>query len=243
MASERLSQLDKALLGLRSLILSGHFDLNQRLPEVAVAKHLGTSRTPLRQAMDRLVAEGLLERIETGGCRVATFSKEDIADAIEFRGVVEGTAARMAAQRGGNPGLMAEARATLDRIDQALDPSQEIDFDRYVHENAKFHALLTRLAGSPLIEREVARMSRLPLASPSAFLSDQAMIPNFQDSLRFAQRQHRAILEAIAERDGARAEAMTREHARLALTNFNYITTHQPKLANPVPGLALVASE
>jgi GntR family transcriptional regulator of vanillate catabolism len=82
----------------------------------------------------------------------------------------------------------------------------------------------------------------LPLASPSAFLSDQALIPDFQDSLRYAQRQHRAIIEAIVNREGARAEALTREHARLALINFNYLTEAQPKLSKDVPGLSLVAS-
>ena len=124
-----------------------------------------------------------------------------------------------------------------------IDLGCPIDFDLYVRENAKFHDLLARLAGSPLIEREVKRMSRLPLASPSAFLSDQAMIPDFQESLRYAQRQHHAILDAIVGREGARAEALTREHARLALTNFNYVTTQHPKLAKAVPGLALVASD
>ena len=78
---------------------------------------------------------------------------------------------------------------------------------------------LTKFPGSPLIKREVDRMSMLPLASPSAFLSDQALIPDFQDSLRYAQGQHRAILDAIIRREGARAEAVAREHARLALMN------------------------
>jgi GntR family transcriptional regulator of vanillate catabolism len=239
----QLSQSEKAQLELRSLVLSGAFEEGQRLSEVALATQLGISRTPLRQAMDRLVAEGLLERIETGGCRVATFTKEDIADAIELRGVIEGTAARLAAERGADPALLAEANATLDALDRALGPGDTLDFDRYVNENARFHDLLARLCGSALILREIARVSLLPLASPSAFMGEQAAIPDFQDSLRYAQRQHRAILEAIVNREGARAEALAREHARLALTNFSYLTTHQPKLSRGVPGLALVASE
>jgi GntR family transcriptional regulator of vanillate catabolism len=60
--------------------------------------------------------------------------------------------------------------------------------------------------------------------------------------LRYAQRQHRAIVEAITNHEGARAEALVREHARLALINFNYLTDVQPTLVNDVPGLALVAS-
>lgn len=243
MTSGNLSQLEHALLELRSLILGGAFAGGQRLSEVAVAKRLGTSRTPLRQAMDRLVAEGLLERIPTGGCRVATFTKADIADAIEIRGVIEGTAARMAAERGVAPGLIAQAEAALDQIDRAINDPAGQNFDLYVQQNAVFHALLAEFPASPLVKREIGRMSLLPLASPSSFLSHQAMIPDFQDSLRYAQRQHRAMLEAIVNREGARAEALTREHARLALINFNYLTDAQPALKTKVPGLALVASK
>jgi len=237
-----LSQLDRALFGLRSLVMNGEFEGGQRLPEVAVAKKLGTSRTPLRQAMDRLVAERLLERIETGGCRVATFTRDDIADAIEVRGVIEGTAARMAAERGVSADLLGLANDALEGIDRAIKASDGLNFECYVRRNAEFHALLAKFSGSELIRREIERASLLPLASPSAFLSEQAANPDFLDSLCYAQRQHRAILEAITNREGARAEALVREHARLALTNFNYLTDLQPTLVKDVLGLALVAS-
>ncbi|AXI44441.1 GntR family transcriptional regulator [Sulfitobacter sp. SK011] len=243
MSIRNLSQLDRALLGLRSLVLSGDFAGGQRLPEVAMAKQLGISRTPLRQAMDRLVAEGLLERIETGGCCVATFSKEDIADAIEIRGVIEGTAARLAAERGVDAELLAQSGDALDQIDSALTCAGGLDFDRYVTQNARFHALLALFPNSPIIQKEIDRISLLPLASPSAFLSDQEVIPDFHDSLRYAQRQHRAILDAIICGEGARAEALTREHARLALINFDHLNKARAKLSTRVPGLALVASE
>ncbi len=243
MTERHPSQLDRALLGLRSLVLAGAFEGGQRLSEVAVAKKLGTSRTPLRQAMDRLVAEGLLERIETGGCRVATFTRDDIADAIEVRGVIEGTAARLAAERGVKPELLAEADAVLAKIDMALAQPVGVDFDAYVQHNARFHELLGMFPDSPLIRREIERLSLLPLASPSSFLSEQLMVPGFLDSLRYAQRQHRAILEAIQSREGTRAEALAREHARLALVNFNYLTDVRATLANNVPGLAMVESE
>ena len=243
MTSGNLSKLDRAILGLRSLVLNGDYAGGQRLSEVAMAEQLGLSRTPLRQAMDRLIAEGLLERIETGGCRVASFSRDDISDAIEMRGVIEGTAARLAAERGVDPSLLEQAGAVLDNIDQALSAHHGLGFDQYVVENAEFHALLALFPKSPIIRREIERISLLPLASPSAFLSDQAVIPDFQDSLRYAQRQHRAILEAIIAREGTRAEALTREHARLALINLNHLNKARPTLTHIVPGLAMVAPE
>lgn len=236
---DRSTQFDKALLGLRALILEGAFAPNTRLPEVALSERLGLSRTPLRRAMDRLVEEGLLERIETGGCRVAAFSFQDISDAIELRGVVEGTAARLAAERGISARQLAEAEEVLTRIDGAL--TEPLDFDGYVAGNAAFHDLLARLPTSPVIRREVERIRNLPLASPSAFLQSQDLLPDFQASLLRAQAQHRALIDAIAHREGARAEALAREHARLARQNFDFLTRTDPGQASHVPGLALVS--
>lgn len=241
--SERMTQYEKALLGLRSLVMSGEFAGSARLPEVALAERLGLSRTPLRQAMDRLVDEGLLERIETGGCRAARFTLDDINDAIELRGVIEGTAARLAAERGADPDTLAEAERVLERIDFALITPENIDFDAYVAENATFHQCLSRLAGSQLIQREADRVSRLPLASPSAFLREQELIPDFNASLLRAQDQHRAIIEAIRAREGARAEHLAREHARLARRNLDYLANAGPGVATRVPGLSLLSAE
>jgi GntR family transcriptional regulator of vanillate catabolism len=241
--TDRASQLEKAIQGLRSLLMDGSFDAGARLSETALADRLGISRTPLRQAMERLVAEGLLERVETGGCRVARLTRDDIVDAIEIRGVIEGTAARLAAERGVPPERLAEARAHLDRIDAALaaGPADAVDFDAYVHANAAFHEALAQLPGSAVIAREVARVCLLPLASPSSFLAGQEAIPDFRASLTRAQAQHRALLEAIENREGARAEALAREHARLARENLAYLTTRaEPDIAGRVPGLSLV---
>lgn len=241
--SARKSQFDKALLGLRSLVLNGAFEANARLSEVALAERLSISRTPLRQAMDRLVEEGLLDRIETGGCRVASFTTHDILDAIELRGVIEGTAARLAAERGADPQALAECDATILALDAAVYRSGGLDFDAYVDLNARLHRQFAALAGSAVVAREVERVSRLPLASPSAFLQGQEFVPDFQVSLRRAQEQHKAILAAIKAREGARAEALSREHARLARQNLEHVMKSDASLARQVPGLALVSAE
>ncbi len=229
-------------MGLRSLVLKGAFPANSRISEVALAERLGISRTPLRQAMARLVEEGLLERIETGGCRVVSFTMDDIIDAIEIRGVLEGMAARLAAERGATPELREQCRDVLNTLDDTVANTGFFDFDSYVRYNARFHQLIGSLAGSSVVSREVERASRLPLASPSAFLQGQETVPDFQASLRLAQTQHRSIFEAIENREGARAEALAREHARLARKNLEFVTLAKPDLIDRVPGLALVAT-
>ena len=237
--TERSQTAARALIELRTLVLNGAFQQGERLPETALAERLGLSRTPLRHAMDRLVDEGLLERVETGGCRVARFTAADIVDAIELRGVLEGTAARLAAERGVSAEKASEMEALLSELDAAIAP--DLDFKRYTALNARFHDLLAGLAGSPVIAREVARACRLPAASPTAFLQGQEVIPDFRQSLTRAHRQHRGIWEAIRAREGSRAEALAREHARLARDNLEYVLNHRPALADRVPGLSLVA--
>jgi len=112
-----------------------------------------------------------------------------------------------------------------------------------VRENAAFHSLLAGLAGSQIVQREADRVSRLPLASPSAFLREQELIPDFNASLVRAQHQHRAIIEAIRAREGARAEYLSREHARLARRNLDYLANAGPGVAIRVPGLSLLSAE
>jgi GntR family transcriptional regulator of vanillate catabolism len=93
-----------------------------------------------------------------------------------------------------------------------------------------------------MIRREVERAGSLPFASPSAFLPDKADIAAFRRSLRGAQEQHRAMVAAIAAREGTRAEAIAREHARTARRNLEYMINEDPDLITKVRGLALIRS-
>jgi GntR family transcriptional regulator of vanillate catabolism len=150
--------------------------------------------------------------------------------------------ARMAAERGADEADLRAGDELLARIDTALSRPEEIDFEAYVALNAQFHHQLSALAQSPLILREVERVMRLPLASPSAFLQEQALIRDFQTSLVRAQTQHKAMVAAIRNREGARAEALGREHARLARENLEYVMNVDRQLAARLPGLSLVSS-
>jgi GntR family transcriptional regulator of vanillate catabolism len=207
---------------LRELILSGELPAGTRILEVPLAERLGVSRTPVRTALVRLEQEGLLEGLPNGGYRVRHFSDHDVRDAIELRGTVEGLAARLAAERGAPAALLATARAQLQAIDEALGAPSfgAAEFAVYAAHNEAFHALLSDLPGSEVIKREVERARSLPFASPSAFLGVQLSRPGAREMLILAQQQHHAVLEAIELREGARAEALMREHARLARRNL-----------------------
>jgi len=240
---EKTTQFSKALLELRSLILNGSLEPGERLAETVLSERLGFSRTPLRAAMAQLVQEGLLERASSGRCSVCSLTMDDILDAIELRGVIEGTAARLAAERGADADSLRACKETLAALDTVFTDTDEIDFERYVDLNATFHEQVSRLAGSAVIEREVKRASSLPLASPSAFLQGQEDVEAFRKSLRGAQQQHKIILAAIEAREGGRAESMAREHARLARRNLEYAMYRDRSLKDRIPGLSLVSAD
>src|SRR3954469_15171246 len=101
--TDRTSQSMRALLRLRALLLGGEFEAGSRMPELPLVERLGVSRTPLRLALATLEHEGLLAVAPGGGYAVRSFTRKDIDHAIDLRGVLEGTAARFAAEEGAAP--------------------------------------------------------------------------------------------------------------------------------------------
>ena len=237
------TQAVKAQLRLRELILSGELPSGIRIAELAIVETLGVSRTPIRAALVQLEQEGLLQALPSGGFAVASFSERDIADAIELRGSLEGLLARLAAERGAPPVVLAEARAALQVIDGLLRQASLPDdsFSLYVANNERFHVLLAEMAGSEVIARQLERINRLPFASPSAFVLAQSSAAGARDMLVVAQAQHWQVLDAIERREGARAEALMREHSRIAQHNLRAVVAHQGATNAPtMPGLQLI---
>ncbi|HTW11526.1 MAG TPA: GntR family transcriptional regulator, partial [Solirubrobacteraceae bacterium] len=123
MSPRPISQGLAATLGLRQMIIDGELAAGDRVSELALAERLCVSRTPLRLALAQLSHEGLLEVLPGGGFAVRAFTIQQVADAIELRGVLEGTAARLAAERRRAAGLD-ELSGTVAQIDQLLRPGQ-----------------------------------------------------------------------------------------------------------------------
>ena len=206
------TQTRRAQTELREQILSGELPAGTRLYEIAIASALDVSRTPAREAMSRLVEEGLLERQRSGGFRVRSFSLADVRDAIELRGALEGIAARLAAERRPTAQDLDPIRQTIARLDTCFgERIDDVDFDTYAEANAAFHAQLAELSGSTIIRHELERVTSLPFASPSAFVGGGVASTAFRRSLFAAQEQHREIVGAIA---GARGDARRDTGAR-----------------------------
>jgi GntR family transcriptional regulator of vanillate catabolism len=238
------SQTVKAQLRLRELIVGGELAPGARVPELALVERLGVSRTPVRAALLKLLDEGLLDALPGGGFAVKAFTEGQVHDAIEIRGLLEGLAARLAAERGIGGSLLAALRQALAGIDDVLaEPAlSDSGFGSYVRHNAEFHRLLGEAAGSDVVRQQVERAAALPFASPNAFVGVNTQGPTARDVLVVAQEQHRAVVEAIALRQGARAEALMREHARIAQRKLGEALGDRNALQSlhDVPGVGLI---
>jgi GntR family transcriptional regulator of vanillate catabolism len=225
------SQTTKATLGVRELVLEGELGPGDRVPEIALAARLGVSRTPLRIALTTLAHEGLLEPLPGGGFVVRSFTRADIADGIELRGVLEGTAARFAAERLTSADELRRLVEAAQQLDQVVDDLSPDSLVRYVELNDAYHAALVDLAKSPALARAVANVVVLPFASPGALVASQAMLPRSREILIVAQHQHRVLIDAIRAGHGSRADEIAREHARLAQQSLDLVLDDHAALA------------
>lgn len=239
MSDGTLTHTQRALLELRQKILNGSIPGGTRLYEVALAEELQISRTPVRAALSQLAEEALLERGKGGGFVVRSFALADVVDTIDLRGVLEGTAARYAAERGVSAESLARVEQVLQEIDRLLQ-RETVDMDTYSALNTQFHAMLAEMSGSVTLKREIARITALPFASPSAFLEDHNRLDALARTLGAAQAQHRAIIEAITGRESGRAEALAREHARAARRNVEFLLSQETVLREGLSSLALL---
>ena len=142
--------------------------------------------------------------------------------------------------RGAPPVVLNEARACLREIDALLSQSalDDVAFSSYVALNERFHLLLSEMAGSAVIAKELERVCSLPFASPSGFVVVQANSPKARDMLIVAQDQHWQVLDAIDRREGSRAESLMREHSRMAQRNLREAV--QSQRLDQMPGVQLI---
>lgn len=236
-----MQQSTKALLRLRQMILDGELPVDERLSEPKLVERVAVSRTPIRVALVRLEHEGLIEALPSGGYKIRVFDKQDVFDAIELRGTLEGLVARRAAENRPTRAALAGLARTVAELDDILSGStlSEDDFSRYMNANAAFHDTLQELAASAVLRESLARSAAMPFASPSAFVMAQAGLPESHEILKIAQYQHHRLFEAIEAGESSRAEDLAREHARLAKRNLEIVLEHGPDRV-PLPGLQLI---
>ena len=238
--ADDVSQSARTLLRLREMLFRGEFQGGERLSELPLSARLGVSRTPLRLALERLAHEGLLEASRSGGFTVREFTVDAVWDAIEVRGVLEGTAARLAAERLEDDRELDTLRHYRNEMDAIKKPAaSEEAFSRYLDLNEEFHSEVVRLAKNEMLQWTLDRVISLPFASPSALLFARSKLPGAAEMHIIGQEQHHAIVDAIESRHGTRAESVAREHARLSRRNLELVLTDR-EILSCVPGNSLI---
>jgi GntR family transcriptional regulator of vanillate catabolism len=173
----------------------------------------------VRLAFRTLAQEGLLESAGKRGYVVRAFSADDVRCAVEVRGALEGLAARRLCERGLDAATRALFEQCLADGDALLARGQlhADDIECWSAVNARFHAALVAGAGSRVVADAIARNDHLPFASADSITFEAEQLGAETRKLQVAQMQHRLIVDALLAGEGARVEALVREHALIGV--------------------------
>ena len=195
--------VEQTIAALRARIRDGRYAQGQRLVVAEVTKALGVSAGPVREAIRRLTGEGLVEIEPHRGASVRAFKSRDLREIFQLREVIEGLAARLAAEHIGGGDHRAALQACLNDMRRVLANSGE----GYIEHNHDFHELIYRLAGSQRIHEAAAQLTLPIYQLRYHHLMDRSYA-------KTSAAEHELIAEAILEGDGPRAERMMRNHIR-----------------------------
>jgi GntR family transcriptional regulator, vanillate catabolism transcriptional regulator len=219
------TQLARATVSIREMILRGRLRGGQRVAEAMLAEALGMSRTPIRQALPLLAREGLLVESGTRGYIVRTFTRSDILDAIDVRGLLEGFAARRIAERGATPAFLAQLRECLEAGSRIFAKGHLVESDEaaYGAMNGRFHTLLIASAASAVTADAIERIASIPFAAAAAIAFDATDLKAMFDALWIAHQQHYAIYDALESGQATRVEFLMREHVNTVKKSINML--------------------
>jgi DNA-binding GntR family transcriptional regulator len=215
-SSELPKTVDVAYRTLREWILQGHLVAGQSLPEAELALQIGVSRTPVREAIGRLSAEGLVVMERYRKHVVAKFDEDDRVEIMELKAVIEGRASARAATRLTDSEI-AYLRDLSNRMERAVREQGDAAHPLFDELNREFHALIWRAANSPRGER----ILETALSSPFNVLG--RLNATLAQSMERACWYHHEIVSAFESRDPERARMQMIAH------ELSLITTHFPE--------------
>ncbi len=215
MGSSRASELVPVL---EQEIVTGALKPGTRLDETLLAERFGVSRTPIREALTRLAAAGLVEIRPRRGAIVATITIRDLMNMFEVMANLEGVCARLAARR-----ITPEEKEELIAVQEACAALSETDrFDDYYQLNVVLHNLIYKASHNHYLEKQT-RDLRARLA-PHRRL--QVRIPG---RIKTSSDEHGGLVAAILAGDADLAEKLTRDHVTIQGERFtDFLSTLPP---------------
>lgn len=194
---------------LRAAILGGTYEDGSHLSEVRLAETLGCSRTPVREALRRLSAEGLVEFLPNRGARVVAWSTAELEDVFRIRALLEGHGAFLAATAMSQASI-AELHGMADRMDELVDDASPSARDELAQLDVGFHRAVLTGGNSKRLLQAHARVVQVPLHHRIMWQYDEPQ-------LRQRMAQHRELATAISGGDPGWAESVMRAHILSAL--------------------------
>lgn len=204
MGRQRAEGTQKLSGTLESDIIEGRLRPGDRLEERVLAERFGVSRTPVREALRRLVASGLVQEQAGSGCIVARTTMSELMSMFEFMNEVEASAARLAAQR-----IDGTAKGWLiDAVHAGEESAAAGDVLAYSRVNLRFHELIYVASGNPSLIDAIRRVS-----ARAAPFRRQAL--GLRGWIERSAKEHAAIAAAIASHDVARAGTLMTQHMNI----------------------------
>ncbi|GAA3205281.1 GntR family transcriptional regulator [Actinocorallia longicatena] len=209
---------DTAYDALRRMILEREILPGARLGEAELAQALGLSRTPVREALQRLDSDGLVEVLPHRGARVARWSESDIAEIFELRCLLEPYAAARAARVGVGEAALAKLRGLCEAMDEAVARGELAEVARL---NSRFHTALIDGSGNGRLPAMLTSVMHAPLILDTFRRYDPVTMAR-------SMAHHREVVDAVAARDPDWAASVMLSHLRAAAASLSTTPTEEP---------------
>jgi DNA-binding GntR family transcriptional regulator len=208
---------------LEERIFTSEFGDGERLDEIRLATEFGVSRTPVREALQRLVASGMARHLPRRGVFVRQPGPVELMEMFETMAEIEGVCGRLATLRITEQAL-GRLKAANTRCQAAVESN---DADGYYRENERFHHVIYQQAGNSFLEQEALRLHR----RLKPFRRIQLRL---RGRMAQSMREHQAIVAALKAGDAERAAKALREHVAIQGEKFHLLMSRLKPEANEV---------
>jgi len=195
---------------LKVRIIKGDLKPGKKILEINIAEQLGVSRTPVREAIKGLAAEGLVKMIPNQGAVIINVSIEDLQEVLQIRRVLEGLAVSIAAEK-----ISKEETKKLEKITKKMSICiSKNDIVAYSKLNAEFHNLILHVCGNKRLMKICNNLSSSDHRFRIRSLRDNP------ERLKYSLQEHQEIMEALNRRNSEQADKLSQKHINNVLKNI-----------------------
>ncbi len=198
---------DKIVSSIREAIIDGRIKAGERLMEPEVAKNLGVSRTPLREAFLQLESEGFVKVTPRRGAVVSSLSEKDAEEIYIVKSALEGVAARLAVRNISEETL--QQLRTLNAEMEKMAGRKEKDYRTLLELNSKFHSMMNKASGNEKLCHLINLLRKQTLRYNYIYLS---VLSHINQSVE----EHRQIIDALTKKDQRLTETLVSNHGENA---------------------------